>query len=141
MVKEIFIGMLILFSVSSPCLAGGEPNMQEGLWEITTTIDMPGMPAGMPPMKQTQCMTKKDMIPQNQEKGQDCKIVQTKLDGNTVTWTMKCGSEEGAMEGSGKITYAGDRFNGSFIMTMQDPEQGKMQMTQKMSGRKTGPCK
>lgn len=141
MIRKIFIGILIFVSVSSLCFAGAEPNMQEGLWEITTAIDMPGIPSGIPPMKQTECLTKKNMVPQNQEKGQDCKIAQARIDGNTVTWTMKCGGEEGAMEGSGKITYAGDKFTGSFIMTMQDPEQGKMQMTQKMSGRKVGPCK
>ncbi len=32
--------------------------MQEGLWEITTTMSMPGMPYKMPPHKVTHCYTK-----------------------------------------------------------------------------------
>ena len=142
MVKHLSIAALIFFAFSSFCCAGADIDMQEGLWEMTTKTEMPGMPANIPPMKQTQCITKKDMIPQNQQQTPDCKITQSKVEGNTVTWAMKCsGGEAGDAEGTGKITYSGDKFEGSFSMEMQSPEQGKIKMISKMSGKRVGPCK
>lgn len=140
MIKRLPLLFFMFCACSSLCYAGAEPNMQEGMWEITSTMEMPGMPASIPPMKHTQCITKKDMIPQSGDKEQDCKITQTSVSGNTVTWTVKCSAEEGAMEGTGKITYSGEKFDGSMVMTMQDPGQSKMKMTQRMSGRRIGPC-
>ncbi len=141
MTKNFLFAVLLLCAGASFCFAGPEPNMQEGLWEITSSIEMPGMPA-MAPMKHTQCLTKKDLVPQSQEKSQDCKITQTGMSGNTVTWTMKCSGEEGAMEGTGKITYSGDTFQGTMTMNIQNPGQGgKMQMIQRMTGRRIGNCK
>jgi len=141
MKKKTVLAALLLCAGASLCFAGPEPNMQEGLWEITSSMEMPGMPA-MPPMKHTQCLTRKDMVPQSQEKNQDCKITQTGQSGNTVTWSMKCSGEVGAMEGTGKVTYSGDTFQGAMTMSMPAPEQGgKMQMTQQMKGRRIGNCK
>lgn len=141
MTKKILLAALLLCAGASFCLAGPEPNMQEGLWEITSSIEMPGMPA-MAPMKNTQCLTKKDLVPQSQEKSQDCKITQTGMSGNTVTWTMKCSGEGGEVEGTGKITYSGDTFQGTMTMNIQNPGQGgKMQMTQHMTGHRIGNCK
>ena len=55
--------------------AGG--GMKEGLWEITTSMDMPGMPFQPAPTKVTRCYTKEDLkddskvIPKQEG---DCKI-------------------------------------------------------------------
>jgi hypothetical protein len=49
-------------------------NMNEGLWEVTTRMEMPGMSMQMPSSKSTQCLTKKNMVPKGQEKNEDCKI-------------------------------------------------------------------
>ena len=48
------------------------PNYKEGLWEMTTTVNMPGMPKEMlRPMKNTICMTKENAVPQQpQQKGE-----------------------------------------------------------------------
>jgi hypothetical protein len=37
--------------------------MEDGLWEITTTVDMPGMPSR--PFTHTTCLTKEKAVPQN----------------------------------------------------------------------------
>ena len=71
-------------------IAGSELNMQEGKWEITTKTEMVGMSMSMPPMTRTQCLTKKDLVPQDSQQGSECKITDTKVVGNTVTWTIKC---------------------------------------------------
>ncbi len=122
-------------------VAGAEPDMQDGLWEITTKVDMPGMPVAMPPMKHTQCLTRKDYVPQKQEQGEECKMVENKVAGNTVTWKVKCRDKKSTYEGNGKITYSGKSFDGVVKMTVNDPSEGTMQMTQHMSGKRIGNCK
>jgi hypothetical protein len=112
--------------------------MREGKWEITTKIEIPGMPTNMPPMKNTQCLTKKDFVPENSQPGQECKFSETKVSGNTVTWKMECNGKGGEMKGTGEITYSGDSFKGTMKMKM--PQQD-MEMTSHMEGRRIGDCK
>ena len=124
MLKKLFFGSIILLIAISISFAGSGPNMKEGLWEITVKTKMPGME--MPPMKHTQCITKNDLVPQSSQPGQECKITETKVIGNTVTWTMQCKTQGGEMKGTGKITYSGDSFKGTMIMSMP---QANMKIT------------
>ena len=137
MVRKLSFGSIILLTVISISFAGSGPNMNEGLWEITTKTEMPGME--MPPTKHTQCLTKKDFVPQGpQQPGQECKITDVKVDGNTVTWALECKSQGGKMKGTGKTTYSGDSFEGTMIMSMPQPN---MKITIQMSGKRIGDCK
>jgi hypothetical protein len=112
-------------------------DMKDGLWEITSKMEMPGMPMEMPPVKFTQCLTSKDSVPQDKiEQSQDCKIKNTDVKGNTVTWEMHCISDGKPVKNIGKVTYKGDSFEGE-----TKTEMDGMQMFQKMSGRRTGNCK
>ena len=125
----------LIFAVS----AFAAPNYQEGLWEMTTTMNMPaGMPKEMMrPMKNTVCMTKENAVPQPQQKGeQQCKITNQRTVGNKVSWTMTC--KNGTVS-NGEITYSKTSFNGIQAMTTN---QGGKQMTVKstMSGKYIGPC-
>ena len=137
MVKKLFFASIILLSVMSICFAGSVPNMKAGLWEITVKTEMPGME--MPPMKHTQCLTKKDFVPQGpQQPGQECKIIDVKVDGNTVTWTIECKSPGGKMKGTGTTTYSGDSFKGTMEMVMPPTN---MKITTHMNGKRIGECK
>ncbi|TCV89043.1 DUF3617 domain-containing protein [Sulfurirhabdus autotrophica] len=124
--------------------ANAEPNMQDGMWEITSKMEMPGMPAAaMQPMKHTQCMTKSNAVPTTQpkDKNNDCKMTSTKVEGNTVTWSMQCRGKEGDTDSSGKITYSGNSFSGETKISSNIKGQGKMDITQRMSGKRIGDCK
>ncbi|TET92310.1 MAG: DUF3617 family protein [Desulfobacteraceae bacterium] len=136
MLKKLFFGSIILLTAISISFAASGPNMKEGLWEITTKTKMPGME--MPPMKHTQCITKNDLVPQSSQPGQECKITETKVIGNTVTWTMQCKTQDGEMKGTGKITYSGDSFEGTIIISMP---QANMKITTHISGKRIGDCK
>ncbi len=141
MLQKFFIVLIVVLSAISTSFAGSELNMQEGKWEITTKMQVPGMPPNMPQMQSTQiqCLTKKDFVPQNSQPGQECKITQKKIVGSTVTWTMVCKNPGGEMKGTGKVTYKGDTFEGT--MKMLIPQQGNMEVTNHVSGRRTGSCK
>ena len=116
--------------------AAASLNMNEGQWEITTTMDMPGMPAeAMKPHTVTTCLSKSDYVPKADQEKSDCKMVDQKIDGDTVSWTMVCKESSG----KGTVTYAGDSFSGLMESTMK--EGGKeMTMKMKMDGRRIGAC-
>ena len=129
---------MIVANAISVSFAGSELNMQEGKWEITTKVEMPGVPTNMPPNKHIQCLTKEVLVPMNSQQGQECKITQTKVVGNTVTWTIQCNSTGEEMKGNGKITYSGSSLKGTIKMTMS---QANMELISHISGSRIGDCK
>jgi len=110
-------------------------NMQEGKWEITNTFEMQGMPAGMmKPQTFTTCLSQKDYVPKDTEQ-KDCTMKGVTVDGNTVTWEMVCKDSSS----KGKVTYAGNIFDGVMESTMK--EDGKeMNARMTMKGKHIGPC-
>jgi len=139
MVKDLCIALIILATAASVSFAGSELNMQEGKWEITTKMEIPSMPMDMPPMKHTQCLMKKDIVPQSSQAGQECTISQTKVTGNTVTWAMQCsGGPGGDTKGNGTITYSGSSMKGTIKIT---DTQSNREMTSHLTGRRIGDCK
>jgi hypothetical protein len=58
------------------------------------------------------CLDKNNFVPDNSQQGQECKISDQQVNGNTVTWTMRCRAQERTIEGRGKITYKGGRYDG-----------------------------
>ena len=121
------------------------PNMKEGLWEITVRMEMPGMPGGMPPQVMQQCFTRKDLedprrtVPSGGPGDSNCQMTDYKMQGNTATWNMAC-KGEGAMTGSGSITYSGTSYAGTNRMTMTEGGSGQT-MTMHYSGRHLGACR
>jgi hypothetical protein len=114
--------------------------MQDGKWEITTKMDMKGLPMQMQPIKTTVCLNQKDVVPQKPQKNEDCKMINNKVEGNTVTWVMQCRDKRGnTVDSTGRITYKGASFDGSMEMDMSGKD-GKQHMSQKMSGKRIGDC-
>jgi hypothetical protein len=134
--------LTLLIAASSVALAQGPK--RDGKWEITTEMDMPGLPMKMPAHTTTQCITKEDVadpqkaLPQGQPPGRggnsDCKVSDYKTVGDKVTWTMKCEGRE-PMTGTGEITYAAESYKGT--MTINRAGQT---MTMKYSGKRVGDC-
>jgi len=120
----------------APKAAAPSVNMQDGEWEITMKIDMPGMPAGaMKPHTVKTCLTKENYVPKTNPTQTDCKMENQKIDGNTVSWSVVCKDTTG----KGTITYAGDSFNG--LMESSTKIEGKeMKTRMAMVGKRLGPC-
>jgi hypothetical protein len=144
MLKRVTIAVAIAGVFLWGTFAFAGVNMHEGLWEITTKMEMEGMPMQMPARTITQCLTKKNMlktmVPKEQAQEEECKITDQKISGNTVTWVMKCKGEN-AMEMTGKTTYRGNTFEGTMIMISNDPNEGKMKIINHISGKRIGECK
>jgi hypothetical protein len=139
----VIIALAIAASVSFIAQAQGP--RRDGRWEIKTEIDMPGMPQGMPPMTSIQCITpeqakdpQKAMPQGGRGRGgrgatDDCKLSDYKVDGNKVSWSMKCDAQQ--MSGTGEFVYAGDTYTGTMKM-----DRGGQAMTMKYSGKRLGDC-
>lgn len=134
--RTAILSLLTLFAVTA-CSSG--PNMEDGLWEMTSTMEMEGMPqgmpGGMPPMTYRECLTKESMVPTQKKRNQDCKILQQESSGDTVTWRMRCTTGGVVSEMNGSSTYSGSAMQGTMQMT-----SGGMKMTSRVTGKRLGPC-
>ena len=128
---------IAMFACITALTAWAAPDLQPGLWEITSTIEMPGI-STMPTAKQTQCITGKDLVPQAQSQNDKCRMLESTTDGDTVSWVVNCESDGGTMTSQGKVVYHGNNFSGSVETT---GSQMPSAMTQKMTGRRIGDCK
>jgi uncharacterized protein DUF3617 len=139
--KAICAALALLLAVPAGLAAPTE--MQPGLWEITTTMEIQGMPQRMPAQKVRHCYTKKDIeeknptIPQSQDK--NCQIKDYKVEDNMASWGMVC-TGENAMSASGTMTIGATAFSGT--MKSHSGEGGEaMDVTQTWSGKRVGDCK
>ncbi len=139
--KNTAIGVLAVcffLALSAQGLCGSKPDMEPGLWEITSQTKMEGgFAMSMPATTVTQCLTQEDYVPSNKEMADSggCRFKNIEVDGDTVTWSMEC-PEEG-MQGKGSVVYSGDTFEGTMVMEM---EEEQMKMISSMKGKRVGDC-
>jgi hypothetical protein len=104
------------------------------LWEVTTQMNIPGMPAGMGGQKNRVCTDKNDRKKAMQSKGSEkCKVTDFKESGNKVNITMECPDGTAVMENTYNAAHT--EYNGTVKMTSK---RGDMTMT--MAGKKLGSC-
>lgn len=140
--NQVACAVLAASMASTAFAADKTPNVREGQWETTIRIEMPGMPMALPPFTTSSCITKKDLVPQTQQPGQDCKLLSQKISAESVEWKAQCKDQSGTvMEGSGKIVYKGDTYTGEMTMSTPGGGQPGMQMKYVLSGKRTGDCK
>ncbi|HEU0203353.1 MAG TPA: DUF3617 family protein [Burkholderiaceae bacterium] len=130
------------------CIAGwvptatwAEPNMAEGNWEITMKMEAAEMPFAMPPQTLNRCLTKKDVVPDMSQPGQNCKMQDRKVTGDTVTWRMQCEGPQGAMDAEGRVKYSGKTYDGTMTAKVIQAGAPPMNMKYTFQGRHTGPCR
>ena len=140
--KKVLILSAVFILVSAASLFAAPVNMQEGNWEIVTSIKIDAVPFPMPPMKVNQCFTKKDLEDSSKArpatggsgKKNDCEVKDLVETGKTATWKVVC--KDGST-GNGEASYQGTTFNTT--MTMVDKSGGKSTTT--MKAKRTGDCK
>lgn len=107
------------------CLVSLAANAAPGeYWEITSKMEMPGMPFAMPATTQKVCIQKgAESNPEKTSGDKSCKMTDVKTVGNKTTWKMRCDRDGEVMTGSGEQTTSPGAY------------QGKMQMSGKSGGR------
>ncbi len=134
--RKVFLGVLLWIGFGVNVAFAG-PDMNPGKWELTIDMEMPGMPMKMPSQTVVQCLTDKEMVPDTQQGGQNCKINHVSTSGNTVTWTIDCDTPDGKTKGKGSITYNGDQMAGT--VEIETGQEG-MKIINKIKGRRIGDC-
>ncbi|MBI2385870.1 MAG: hypothetical protein HYV14_07640 [Elusimicrobia bacterium] len=107
------------------------------LWEVTSRMEMPDMPAGMMGARTaTVCRGEDERENVSKDKEmKDCEISDLKQTPASVSMTVKC--KEGR---SGKMEFAYNKARTEYkgTMRMKDPEHGEM--TMRLAGKRLGPC-
>ena len=129
----------LLFLIASIIMAAHAWGLdfQEGRYEITSTIKMPGM--NPPPTTITRCLTKQAPVPDQSVADPKCKVIDMNTQGNTVTWKVACDEQGQKMRGNGRMVYHGDRFEGTVDNVIMDPD-GNMTVNTTIEGKRVGPC-
>jgi hypothetical protein len=117
---------------SLPASAQGK----DDLWEVSTKMEMPGMPMAMPAQTNRVCIGKnrkdEDFVPRHG----DCRMVDSKRVGNKFTYKMECaGNDPTTIEGA--ITFGNNVYDGQMRMTMKKTRD-TMDMT--LTGKRVGDC-
>ncbi len=143
--RHTWIAALTAIVIGIGFTAFAQGPRRDGLWEVTTEMQMEGMPMTIPPMTAQQCITPAEAndpsksTPQGRGRGgrgaQDCKVSDYKTEGNKVTWTMKCEGPQ-PMTGTGELVYSGDTYTGTMKLDMS----GRGAMTMKYSAKRLGDC-
>lgn len=141
-VLAVFCFLTAMVTVGTVSAQAAEMNLVDGKWETTMEVSMEGMPTKMPPMKTTQCITKKNAVPGDSEKQHNnCKVIEQKISGNTVSWKVKCDNQGMTTLSDGEVTYNGTTYKGN-MTTKMTGKDGKSQTTKvKMAGKRIGDCK
>ena len=111
---------------------------KDDMWEVTTKMEMPGMPMSMPAQTHRVCLARgmkdENYIPRREE----CKVTESQRTGNKLTYKMACAGKD-PMTVTGEMTMAAKSYEGKMKMTGKRDGQD-MDMTQTYSGKIVGEC-
>lgn len=107
--KILWIVFLAGASLSQPSMATSAEMIKPGLWEITTTMEMPGMPFQSPPQTVRHCVTPQEAkdVEKSLPISKGCKITDFRSSANKINWKVECTGEM-AGKGEGEVEYKGD---------------------------------
>lgn len=134
--KGVWSGVLLVFFLILPAAAPAAETMKPGLWEITASIEMPGLPFQPPPQTMRHCYTAEDVKQEPVPADENCRVTEFKSVGNKITWKLECTGEM-AGTGEGEIIFQGDSsYEGKATLQAQG-----MRLTTKYKGKRLGECK
>ena len=135
----VCIATVLLFCAIGQA-AFAESKLKKGLWEVTTLIEMKGLPVKLPAVTTQQCFDKDNSVPKSAQQDENCDVSQKQVNANTISWTLVCHTDRGELKGNGEITYEGDTFKG-FLNLNLDNKEGQLKMDSILKGRYLGLCK
>ena len=122
-----------------------EYNINPGMWETTSKLEITGMPPEManmmqkPPEVEKECVKDKNYNFDPGEENKGCTLKTTRQSAKKLVWDISCGAESGNANGRGEANFNGDTVSGWFEMNMQGPT-GPMKMHHTFEGKRFGSC-
>ena len=116
-------------------------DLQEGLWEISVTMNIAGQAASAQPLVMRQCISQQSAqeVMAKLTGAGSCSTSDLRQDGGHATWKVSC-SAPVELEASGAANFLGDSFDGSMTGSLGMGNQ-QLPFTQSFRARRTGPCK
>ena len=107
-------------------------------WEITSKMEMPGMPFAMPGTTTKVCIPKgAEKNPEKTSGDKSCKMTDVNTVGNKTTWKARCDRDGEVMTGVGEQTTTPNGYNGKMQFSGKSHGQD-MNMTMAFSGKRIG---
>ena len=131
----VITGFVVIASaLPSMAVAQGK----DDLWEVTTKMEMPGMPMAMPAQTHRLCIAKGGKDDEYLPRRENCRVQESKRVGNKVTYKMVCTGKD-AMTIAGETTFGATSYEGRMMMSGKMEGQS-VEMTQTYSGKRVGDC-
>jgi hypothetical protein len=108
------------------------------LWEVTSKMEIAGLPMAMPSQTNRRCLAKDRRDEDTVPRGENCQVSDARRAGNKLTFRMDCTGND-PLSGTGEITYGGNAYDGRIRLNGKMEGQ-PMAMTQIFSGRRVGDC-
>lgn len=124
-----FAALALAAALSAPFAVSAAGS--DELWEVTTQMNIPGMPAGG---QTSQVCRDKDLRKADQGRDKDCTITDLKQSGTHTTIRMSCPGGDTMIEQD--FNASRTEYKGTITMS----RGGKRQMVMNTSGRKIGSC-
>ena len=119
-----FVGVVV--AASGVLVATTQNQLKTGKWMVEVKMEMPGMPAGMPPTKSMICMTEEQakrpyMISTENDKSgmqKDCTHSEPTVTGNKLSGTISC--QNGMVTGKYEAEFksGGEAYTGTMTMNV-----------------------
>ncbi len=115
-----------------------DPQGKDELWDVTSKMEMPGMPFAMPAQTRRVCAAKGNdagTIPRNE----GCTVVDSKRVGNRLEYRMACKGGQNDYTATGETTWTGNGYEGRMRMAGKMDGQ-PMEMALTYTGTRAGNC-
>ena len=127
-------GIVLAFALASSMQASAQG--KDDLWEVSTKMEMPGMPMAMPAQTNRFCVGKNRKDEEFVPKQGDCRMIESKRVGNKFSYKMDCSGNYSAIV-DGAITFGNNAYDGQMRMAMKNTND-TMVMT--FTGKRVADC-
>ena len=133
--------LLITTLFAAPAVMADGIPIEPGLWEITSTMQMPMLPEPRVTTT-TECMENSEITMDDmgtEDMDPNCTADVSQVDSNTMKWSFDCPVQGGTSHGEWEMVSEGDSVSGNGVITMSFQGQA-MEMTMEWEGHRVGNC-
>ena len=134
--RTLSCAVLLIGALALPSAVAAQG--KDDLYEVTSKMEMPGMPMAMPAQTSRVCVAKSGKDDDYVPRRENCRVLESKRTGNKLTYKMACTGKD-AMTVDGEMTFGSNSYEGR--MKMSGKMEGQpMEMMQTYSGKRVGDC-
>jgi len=133
--NTLLTAILVMITSMLSAVANAAPGEY---WEVTSKMEIPGMPFAMPAFPTKVCLPKGgESDPRKTSGDKNCKMSDIKTVGNKVSWKARCDHNGEIMTGIGEQTATSNSFAGKMQLSGKSEGQD-VNMNMALSGKRIG---